>query len=206
MHAKMRDDLWLIHQTLSCRELADRRCVILDLGGGAGVLREPIEARGHRYVNLDIDRWPGGEPSVIADAHQLPFSDGVFDVVISRGSFNLFSDPDRALLEIKRVLKAGGYFVITLPFLQPFHGDFHRYTPHGLARLLRSFEITRLDSHRWIFSAVGIVLIETALRTPFGFLAPPVRNLCTWLDEIFTRSHDRPRSFAYTYRAVARNR
>jgi SAM-dependent methyltransferase len=42
------------------------------------------------------------------DAHQLPFSDERFDLVTSRFGLMFFAEVDRALAEIRRVLKPGG--------------------------------------------------------------------------------------------------
>src|SRR5262245_21775420 len=89
----------------------------LDLGGGTGVLRRAIEERGYRYVNLDLRRVNDREPSLLADAHRLPFRDAVFDLVISKSSLQTFPEPDAAVREVRRVLKTGGHFVIWVPWL-----------------------------------------------------------------------------------------
>jgi ubiquinone/menaquinone biosynthesis C-methylase UbiE len=43
-----------------------------------------------------------------AAAENLPFADREFDVVISNGVFNLVPDKNRALSEVRRVLKPEG--------------------------------------------------------------------------------------------------
>jgi ubiquinone/menaquinone biosynthesis C-methylase UbiE len=48
----------------------------------------------------------------IADAHNLPFDDATFDLVTSRRAPHHFSAINRALGEMKRVLKPGGRLVI----------------------------------------------------------------------------------------------
>ncbi len=48
----------------------------------------------------------------LADAHQLPFENGVFDLVTSRRAPHHFSDINLALREMRRVLKPGGRLVI----------------------------------------------------------------------------------------------
>jgi ubiquinone/menaquinone biosynthesis C-methylase UbiE len=48
----------------------------------------------------------------VADAHQLPFEDGSFDLVTSRRAPHHFSDINRALREMRRVLRPGGRLVI----------------------------------------------------------------------------------------------
>lgn len=49
---------------------------------------------------------------VAAEASELPFDDGAFDLVTSRTAFHHFPDPHRALAEVARVLRQGGRFVI----------------------------------------------------------------------------------------------
>lgn len=46
----------------------------------------------------------------VAHAEELPFADHVFDTVIATFVFCTVSEPERALLEIKRVLKPQGQF------------------------------------------------------------------------------------------------
>ncbi|MDI6631230.1 MAG: class I SAM-dependent methyltransferase, partial [Thermoanaerobacteraceae bacterium] len=111
--------------------------IALDLGGGRGGLRQPLEKLGYRYLNLDIQRFNERNPDLIGDAHQLPFKDSVFQAVISKDSLEHFAEPWKVVREVHRVLKDGGYFVIWVPFMHPFHGDdFYRYTPLGLQHLL----------------------------------------------------------------------
>ncbi len=45
-------------------------------------------------------------------AEELPFPDQNFDVVISNGVFNLIPDKTKALIEVFRVLKASGRFLL----------------------------------------------------------------------------------------------
>jgi hypothetical protein len=69
---------------------ADPQCVlevippgqglVLDLAGGRGLLRPSLEALGYSYVNADLERYGSGEPSLIGNAHALPFQDASFDV------------------------------------------------------------------------------------------------------------------------------
>ena len=46
--------------------------------------------------------------AVVADVHDLPFADGAFDLVASRGSVWFWKDQAKALAEIARVLKPRG--------------------------------------------------------------------------------------------------
>lgn len=57
-----------------------------------------------------------------ADAHQLPFSDHQFDLATCRFGVMFFQDPDKALAELRRVLKpnARACFAVWGPFEQPY--------------------------------------------------------------------------------------
>jgi SAM-dependent methyltransferase len=44
----------------------------------------------------------------VADVYRLPFADGVFDAVFAHGVLMHLCDPVRALMELRRVLRAGG--------------------------------------------------------------------------------------------------
>lgn len=53
------------------------------------------------------------------DAYRLPFADAAFDVVICSEVLEHLHEYDRALAEIRRVLKPGGRFVPTVPRAWP---------------------------------------------------------------------------------------
>ncbi len=131
----------------------------LDLGGGRGSLGPHVEAKGYKYINLDIRRFENRQPTVLGSAHELPFRDEVFDVVISKDSLEHFLEPWRAVSEVYRILKPEGLFVIWVPFIHPFHGDdVYRYTHLGIGYLLRDFVIVRLESPFWVFSLLALLV------------------------------------------------
>lgn len=59
-----------------------------------------------------VDRLHRKIQTVIADAEQLPFTDRVFDTVCSSLSTCTFTDPLKALKEMKRVIKPGGKILL----------------------------------------------------------------------------------------------
>jgi len=50
---------------------------------------------------------------VLGDIEEMPFDDGLFDVVISNCVLNLVPDKSKAFSEIYRVLKPGGRFCVS---------------------------------------------------------------------------------------------
>jgi len=92
-------------------------------------------------VQTDVAFAPGVD--AIADAHDLPFPDGAFDLVVAVAVLEHVADPQRCVAEMRRVLGVGGHVLAVTPFLQPVHMgayDFTRFTPIGHRRLFRGFD------------------------------------------------------------------
>jgi malonyl-CoA O-methyltransferase len=99
---------------------------VLDLGAGTGLgaLELRRRLRGARIVAMDIAepmlqqvrrRSPFWRPirCVSADACALPFKAGSFDVIFSNLMLQWIVPPDRALAEMRRVLRPGGVLLAT---------------------------------------------------------------------------------------------
>ncbi|MBU1942411.1 MAG: methyltransferase domain-containing protein [Actinobacteria bacterium] len=63
-------------------------------------------------VRLAVEYNPLGNEYHVADALNLPFADGSFDVVVSFGVIEHVSDPERMVGEVVRVLAPGGRALI----------------------------------------------------------------------------------------------
>ena len=180
----------------------------LDLGGGRGELRRPLERLGYRYVNVDLA--PGaGRDAVVGDAHGLPFGSDMFDIVISSDSLEHFTQPIVALSEARRVLKPNGSLIVWVPFMHPFHGnDYYRYTPLGLRYVLREaeLELVSLEAPLWVFSVVAQALVVLLRSLGLGSMERPIERAAASLDGRLRRVRSRDASFAAAYLVVARRR
>ncbi|MGB2875427.1 MAG: glycosyltransferase [Gaiellaceae bacterium] len=92
---------------------------VLDVGGGYGRLAEPLAAR-HDVTLVDLspemlaearERCPPEIALVQADARELPFPDGSFDVVLAIDLLAHLPELDQALRELARVASPGGRVV-----------------------------------------------------------------------------------------------
>lgn len=80
-----------------------------------------------------------------ADIRSLPYENETFDAVIAFEVMEYFMETQTALNEVRRVLKSGGVFYFSVPFICPVHGnakvesedtDFVRYTSKAWSVLL----------------------------------------------------------------------
>lgn len=94
-------------------------------------------------VLVESDVAHGPNTNIIIDAHQIPFQDACFDLVIAQAVLEHVLDPFLCVSEIYRVLKPGALIYAETPFMQHVHGgkfDFHRFTALGHRRLFRHFK------------------------------------------------------------------
>jgi ubiquinone/menaquinone biosynthesis C-methylase UbiE len=73
----------------------------LDVATGGGHVARRLREEGCEVVT--VDPAPGMQPDVIGRAEDLPFADGVFDVVVSRIAPHHFEDIRAAVAEMARV-------------------------------------------------------------------------------------------------------
>lgn len=94
---------------------------LLDIACGTGELTSEAAARGAISEGLDFaatmvetaKQKYSGIQFLEGDAENLPFADGTFDAVVCSFGLLHLQDPDKAIGEVRRVLKAGGRYTFT---------------------------------------------------------------------------------------------
>lgn len=93
---------------------------VLDIGSGPGRYYHALQARfpNIRYYACDlyagmVQTHPYKNTLALADAQRLPYSDASFDVVMANHMLFHVPDVERALRELRRVVKPGGYVMAT---------------------------------------------------------------------------------------------
>lgn len=150
--------------------LRDKRC--LEIGCGRGALQDLVED----YTGVDITESVRPflrKAFVLASATELPFADNSFDALWTYAVLEHVPNPEKALEEIRRVLRPGGIAILSVAWHCPFYAaeglvvrpmhDFnlrgklrkvlahlHRSAPYRAISivLLRSFILARHLLHR----------------------------------------------------------
>jgi len=129
------------------------------------------------YIGLEIDSDANRKvksADYYYDGHQFPFDDGVFDSLVTNQVFEHVFNPDEFLDESFRVLKPGGFLLMTVPFVwdeheQPY--DFARYSSFGIRHLLEQhgFEIVEqrksMDDIRVIFQLINAYIYKKTVTS-----------------------------------------
>lgn len=104
---------------------------------------------------------------IVADAHFLPFRDGMFAGCICMNAFEHYRNPQDVMSEIHRILKPEGRLFLHTAGLQPLHeAPFHFYnvTRYGLKEWLKDFEILDLSVSANFNPVYGISWIASELE------------------------------------------
>ena len=116
------------------RRYGRRGARLLEVGSGMGHLVGQLEDTFETY-GMDVNHWAVKQSKLVihtsqlqtASAQELPFGDGVFNVVIIKHIVEHLPDPKKAIREIGRVTEKGGTLILATPnldsLLKPWKGE-----------------------------------------------------------------------------------
>lgn len=161
----------------------ERHWTVLDLGCGVGIDSQmaalALQPPG-KIIGLDMTRellqhakeYSGSHPMchwVTGDGEELPLRSESIDLVTANGSFNLMVHKEKALEEICRVLKPGGYLsladLIALGEMEPIVAGFEEAWSWCVAGALTAGEYDAL------LGSTGFVWWELKEKERYGPLA-----------------------------------
>ncbi len=119
---------------------------ILDVGCGFMPYRKLIESNPQveKYIGMDLEQptyYADIEPDLKWNGEKIPLADESVDCAMATEFLEHYAAPEKVLSEIRRVLKPGGKFYATVPFIWNLHEipfDEYRYTPFSLERHLKN--------------------------------------------------------------------
>lgn len=157
-----------IHRYALCREHVEGKRV-LDLASGSGYGTALLAQRAASVVGVDLDpqmirmaqkRYPlSNVEFIVGNCFDLPFGDASFDAVVADELIERFSDHNRLLKEVRRILRPGGIVLVSLRN----SAIYNRYKP---ATTVRTSEMDIPELSRVLgrhFAHVGMTGLRMAL-------------------------------------------
>lgn len=177
---------------------------ILELGCGSGRFSTQVIPIGGKTVLLDIayqmllvtrakvSKTPYEFNGTNGSAYGLPFSDASFDASYSINVFNHFDNPISALMEINRVLKDKGLFLVNFANLNSCFWPIALYINHtnkSIGRNVYSVWLSVKQMMAMLHSA-GFTIVKSVgnVYVPLYFDYPLIRELPLALDAISQNS------------------
>lgn len=156
------------------------RGVVLDAGSG-GSERYKSFFKFDKYIKIDIDSLH--KPDIVGSVENIPFETGSIDSIISTQVLEHVKNPVKVVSEFYRVLKPGGYCLVTVPQLNELHEepqDYFRFTKYGLEEIFShaGFKIILIERRGGFWVANAQMKIRYAIDL-FNL------NRHTWLAKIF---------------------
>lgn len=116
---------------------------------------------------LQTGEWDSTNLDIVSDITAIPVDDCSFDAIMSIEVFEHLPEPVKAIKEFQRLLKPGGYLVITAPFCSLTHfAPYHYYS---------GFNKYFYEKH---LSESGFEIIEISPNgNYFSYLAQEIRRI-----------------------------
>ncbi len=160
---------------------------VLDAGAGRLNGRMLLIDYCDEYISLDVFNINGAIDIVGDIQNMVSIDDDSFDTVYSSQVLEHITKPSKALSEMQRVLKPGGYAIISVPHLNGLHeepNDYYRFTPYGIRYLMleAGFEIENQYRSGGLFCFLSHVmsLIVVSMFWPI----PALKWIVWWVNKL----------------------
>lgn len=150
-----------VYDEIIKRVIKEQPRTLLDLGCGNGnILQVLLDKTSIKLSGLDLSdkmidvaqkRLGNNVELKVGDSEQLPWPENSFDMVICSMSFHHYTQPEKVLKEISRVLKKDGIIILgdpTIPinFIRKLENAMLKWSDGGDYHLYNKEEITSLFS------------------------------------------------------------
>lgn len=148
-------------------------------------------------IGLDMNRGRGVD--VVGDAHNQPFKDNEFDIILCTEVLEHLREPKMAISEMRRLLKQNGKLLLTTRFIFPLHDtphDYYRYTIYGLRELFKTgWKIEKIEYESNTIQSLAILIQRIAFQCdilwfkPFKFFFLILSKIIYYLGFIITKEY-----------------
>lgn len=155
--------------------------VVYDIGCGQKPFAEFLKGKVKSHIGVDLADgfYQADKVDIIGTAYAVPAPDGCADAVISSQVIEHLKTPLLAIAETHRLLKSGGLFFLSFPFLYPIHAaprDFMRYTEFYIRQEIAAdkFDVIELQRIGGFWYLMGMYLGMYASQFDQGI----IKKLC----------------------------
>ncbi len=154
--------------------------IVLDAGSGE-IRRYKSFLKFEKYLTLDINSK--NNPDIIGSVLDIPLNENSVDSIISTQVLEHVKNPQKAISEFYRVIKKGGFCLLTAPQWSELHeesNDYQRFTKFGLEELFKNagFKIILIERRGGFWAANCQMKIRYAIDL-FNL------NRHAWLAKVF---------------------
>lgn len=147
------------------------RGTLLDVGCGKRPYRLIYDRCVDFSVGTEVQFSPHGtdQADLISYAEHLPFADNSFDTILCTEVLEHTRHPFQVVTELTRLLKPGGYLLISIPFIYPIHEaphDYWRFTRYGLQKMCQDngLEVIEINSKGGIIITMLVLIHNIIVR------------------------------------------
>ncbi|NCU30782.1 class I SAM-dependent methyltransferase [Candidatus Saccharibacteria bacterium] len=144
--------------------------VVIDIASGAGYGTNLIASKAKHVTGVDYSKEAIEYASnlyksknlkfVQGNASNLPFEDNIFDVVVSLETIEHLEDPEKFVIEVKRVLKPEGIFIVSTPnddeYIEGNEFHLHEFCLKDLEKLVNKYFINSEFYYQGSYFATGL--------------------------------------------------
>lgn len=208
---------WLVHkihdEALAKRLLKYASGILIDIGCGEKPYEILTKCIVREHIGLD---YPGSlhdkeSVNIFATAYETGLANDSVDTVLCTVVLEHLERPQNAINEMHRILKSGGYVLLSTPLIWHLHEeprDFFRYTKYGLNHLFETagfeiIEIKPLAGFIVTFTQEFVYFIDHFRRGIFKYPMILLQRSLQFVAYVLNR-WDRSYKFTWAYLVVAK--
>ncbi|HLC49521.1 MAG TPA: class I SAM-dependent methyltransferase [Candidatus Andersenbacteria bacterium] len=158
---------------------------LLDIGCGSGMITKEIANKGFQVKGIDFSKTAvekaraAGVPAEVVDLDDgIPDGDNTYDVVLAGDIIEHVFDPMSVIREASRVVKPGGYFLVTIPNdvsvmvrIKTLLGISYQEVMYRRSGIYKHHTFFTLELLRYMLRKAGFSIVKKTHITNIGRLA-----------------------------------